>query len=201
MQQQIKIMSKIAINIGNIVNSTTECVVNAANEYLAYGSGVCGAIFKAAGKNELAKACNEIGRCGTGEAVITPGFLLKSKYIIHAVGPRYFDITGKNIIDHDKKLLRQQLYNAYWNSLDLMLSYDCHSITFPLISSGTYGYPLDEAWETAIDACLDFLSENNNENISIDFAVLDETTWQLGNNLLNHKLEAIHDLKTKYCKK
>ncbi len=77
----------ISIQLIGITDLDTDCIVNAANSHLAMGSGVCGAIFRAAGPRELQAACDKIGFCPTGGAVITPGFALKAKYVIHAVGP------------------------------------------------------------------------------------------------------------------
>ena len=93
-----------------ITNFDTDAIVNAANSHLAEGSGICGAIFSAAGSAELTKACKAIGYCDTGNAVITPGFNLDAKYIIHAVGPKWVD--GK----HGEP---SKLYDAYKNSLEL----------------------------------------------------------------------------------
>ena len=112
---------------------------------------VCGAIFRAAGHDKLQAACDEIGHCDTGSAVITPGFDMKAKYIIHAVGSRYID--GKH---NESKLL----YSAYEKSLKLAKEKDCHSIGFPLISAEIFGYPLDGAWRKAIRACKDFIRKN-----------------------------------------
>lgn len=82
-------MSRIRIEILDITEAGMDCVVNAANSGLWEGGGVCGAIFRAAGSSQLQKACNAIGHCDTGSAVITPGFKLNARYIIHAVGPRW----------------------------------------------------------------------------------------------------------------
>ena len=84
-------MRTIAIRKTGITALDTDAIVNAANEGLWAGGGVCGAIFKAAGYDRLQAACNQIGHCDTGSAVLTPGFDLKAKYIIHAVGPRWTD--------------------------------------------------------------------------------------------------------------
>lgn len=84
-------MSTIEIQKISIVDLETDAIVNAANEALAAGGGVCGAIFNAAGYQKLQAACDAIGHCNTGDAVITPGFALKAKYVIHAVGPRWKD--------------------------------------------------------------------------------------------------------------
>ena len=84
-------MDRISIVKSDITKLDTDAVVNAANSGLQAGGGVCGAIFKAAGYHRLQDACNKIGHCDVGSAVITPGFDLKAKYIIHAVGPRWVD--------------------------------------------------------------------------------------------------------------
>ena len=164
-------MSKIRIEKVSITDASTDCIVNAANEQLMGGSGVCGAIFKAAGWNQLQNACNAIGHCDTGSAVITPAFNLKAKYIIHAVGPVWHDGKQKE---------PQKLYGCYKASLDLAKKNGCHSIAFPLISAGIFGYPKDKAWRKAIQACNDFIQKNPDYDIDILFAVLDGKILQLG---------------------
>ncbi len=128
-----------------------DAIVNAANSALLAGGGVCGAIFGRAGFEELTKACQKIGHCNVGEAVITKGFKLKAKYIIHTVGPFY----GK-----DPKNEETQLYSCYKNSLLLAKEKRLSSIAFPLISSGIYRYPKEEALSIATRAIRDFLEEN-----------------------------------------
>ena len=133
--------------------------------------GVCGAIFREAGSSELTKACSAIGGCETGNAVITPGFKLSAKYIIHAVGPVWSGGT-----QNEPKLL----YSAYKQSLLLAKEYDCHSIGFPLISAGIFGYPKERAWRKAIQACNDFVNDNPDYQIDIIFAVLDDEIKAIG---------------------
>ena len=162
-------MSQIRIQKISITDLDTDAVVNAANEGLWAGSGVCGAIFAAAGYRELEEACKKIGGCETGSAVITPGFRLKAKYIIHAVGPRW---SGGG---HGEQ---KQLYGAYRRSLELAAEHGCASVGFPLISSGIFGYPREEAWEVAIKACRDFLDGGN--EMEIVFAVLNDSLLELG---------------------
>lgn len=168
-------MSKIDIQKISIVDLTTDAIVNAANEGLWAGGGVCGAIFRAAGLNELQKACDKLGHCDTGSAVITPGFNLKSQYIIHAVGPRWKD--GKHG-EPDK------LYGAYYKSLELAAENGCTSIGFPLISAGIFGYPVKAAWYQALKACRDFLEKNPEKQMDIVFAVLDDKGVELGKKVL-----------------
>ena len=166
-------MSTIVIKKISIADLATDAIVNAANDGLWAGGGVCGAIFKAAGHDKLQAACNKIGHCNTGSAVITPGFNLKAKYIIHAVGPRWTD--GKH---NEPKLL----YSAYRSSLELAVKNGCKSIGFPLISSGIFGYPADQAWRKALQACSDFLAKGN--QLDIVFAVLSSDSFELGQKTL-----------------
>lgn len=168
-------MSNISIQKIGITRLHTDAIVNAANRMLAEGGGVCGAVFAAAGSRELTQACNAIGGCRTGSAVITPGFNLPAKYIIHAVGPVYQD--GK----HQEP---QLLYSAYKQSLLLAKANGCHSIGFPLISAGIFGYPKDQAWRKALQACRDFILEHPDYEIEIIFAVLDDTIMALGQKTL-----------------
>ena len=164
-------MSHIQIQKANIAELATDCIVNAANEGLWAGSGVCGAIFSAAGYDELTHACNAIGHCDTGSAVITPGFHLKVRYIIHAVGPIW---RGGNNGE------AKQLYSCYYTSLALAMANSCHSIAFPLISSGIFGYPKEQAWQVAIQSCRDFIRDHADYDIDITFAVLNDAILQLG---------------------
>lgn len=154
-----------------ITDVKADCVVNAANEGLWAGGGVCGAIFRAAGAAQLTAACNKIGGCKTGDAVITPAFQLDAKYIIHAVGPVYTD--GK----HGEP---SQLYDCYKRSLELAMEHDCHSIVFPVISAGIFGYPKEGAWRKAIRACHNFIHKNPGYDIAIYFAVPDAGMRMIG---------------------
>ena len=168
-------MSSITIRKTSITDLDTDAIVNAANEDLWAGGGVCGAIFRAAGYDQLEAACDEIGHCDTGSAVITPGFNLKAKHIIHAVGPIWY---GGGNGESEK------LYGAYRTSLELAFGNGCCSIGFPLISSGIYGYPKEEAWKVAIRACRDFLKEKPDVEMNIIFAVLDERSLVAGQRAL-----------------
>ena len=174
--------STIEIHKNGITNLKTDAVVNAANQYLQQGGGVCGAIFKAAGSARLQAACDRIGHCATGSAVITPAFNMKyNKYIIHAVGPRYSD-------GHSGEA--EQLYSCYQKSLELAEENGCRSIGFPLISAGIFGYPLEEAWEIAITACRDWLNENPDYEIQIVFVNTDDEKVDAGKAMLKKAEEA-----------
>lgn len=132
----------------------TDAIVNAANCRLLMGGGVCGAIFNAAGAEKLEQACMEIGFCETGNAVITDGFNLPAKYIIHTPGP-----VWKSGSDKEKELLR----SCYLNSLRLADSKGLNSIAFPLISSGIYACPKSIAVDIATEAFRDFLKDHDME--------------------------------------
>lgn len=140
---------------GDITKQDTEAIVNAANKSLRGGGGVDGAIHRAGGPKIL-EECIQIGGCETGEAVITTGGNLKAKYVIHTVGPIYKD--GKH---NEPELLE----NAYKNSLRLALSKGIKTIAFPSISTGAYGYPIEEAAEIALKTAINFLKEHSNIEI------------------------------------
>lgn len=125
----------------DVTKMKTDVVVNAANSHLRNGSGVCGAVFNAAGKDKLAEACRKIGHCSVGSAVVTPGFDL-CKYIIHTVGP----IWKGGFFGEKEKLA-----SCYRSVLELASEVKAESVAIPLISSGVYGYPKDKAMKVAVE--------------------------------------------------
>ena len=157
----------------DIVKMNVDAIVNAANTDLQMGGGVCGAIFRAAGERELQAACDQVAPIKTGEAAITPGFGLTAKYVIHVAGPVYSF--------WNKRQCRELLRSAYIESLKLAEQNGCESITFPLISSGIYGYPKDEALEVARSAIEDFLRDHDME---VYLAVFDKSSFQISKALL-----------------
>lgn len=166
----------------DITKMELDAIVNAANTELKMGGGVCGAIFKAAGEEALEAACRELAPIKTGQAVITPGFKLPARYVIHAAGPVYSRIQpGKSA-----RLLR----SAYTRSLELALENGCGSIAFPLISSGTYGFPKDKALNVATDAIKDFLSEHE---MDIYLAVFDKAAVAVSEKLMGAVKRYIDD--------
>ena len=137
---------ELTTRVVDITTLDTDAIVNAANEALAPGGGVCGAIHRAAGP-ELARACAAIGHCPTGESRITPGFRLPARYVIHAVGPIW---RGGG--EGESELLA----SAYRSALRLADQHGLRSIAFPAISTGIYGYPLGPATEVAVRAVREF---------------------------------------------
>lgn len=136
----------------DITKVQADAIVNPANPQLQQGSGTSRAIYLAAGENKMIKACKKIGTCELGKAVITRGFNLPARYVIHTVGPVWQGGGyGEDSI----------LYGAYTEALRLAKKYRLKSIAFPLLSSGNYGYPKERALKIAISAISDFLMEND----------------------------------------
>lgn len=138
----------------DITHMHVDAIVNAANEQLRHGGGVCGAIFAAAGAAELQEACDRIGHCDTGSAVATPAFALPARHVIHTVGPVWH---GGNSGEE------QALRSCYRSSLELAQSLGDTSVAFPLISSGIYGYPKEAALDVAIDEIRRFLASSDSD--------------------------------------
>ena len=156
----------------DITKIKADAIVNAANTDLREGGGVCGAIFRAAGADLLRGACEALAPIQPGEAVITPGFDLPAKYIIHAAGPVY----QKSHKEQSEQLLRA----AYASALKRAVEHRCESVAFPLISSGIYGYPKDEALRVASSAIQGFLDDHE---MSVTLAVFDQTAFTLSREL------------------
>lgn len=167
---------------GDITTLSTDAIVNAANTELKMGGGVCGSIFKAAGREQMENACSALGPIKTGAAVITPAFNLKARYVIHTAGPVYRD--GKSGEE-------AELRACYTNSLELAKQHRCRSVAFPLISSGIYGYPKEKAVKVATDAIRSFLKDSD---IQVSLVLFDRT--QIHTPLLNEVqkyLDAAYD--------
>lgn len=166
-------MNKIEVIKADITTLEVDAIVNAANSRLAGGGGVDGAIHNAAGA-ELNMACNDIGGCYTGDAVITSGFNLRAKNIIHTVGPVW---KGGNY--NEPELLA----SCYQNSLLLAVENNIKSIAFPNISTGVYGFPKADAAKIAITETQKFICVNSYPS-RIIFVCFDDENYRIYSDLL-----------------
>ena len=136
----------------DITKVAADAIVNPANRNLLQGSGTSRAIYQAAGEQELTAACEAIGHCEPGRAVCTPAFGLPAKYIFHAVCPAWHGgFFGE----------AKQLAGAYHSALELAAEYHCESVAFPLLSSGNYGYPKEQAFRIAVDTITQYVMEHD----------------------------------------
>lgn len=164
----------------DITKMKVDAIVNAANASLLGGGGVDGCINRAAGPELLAE-CKTLGGCETGSAKITGAGKLPCKYVIHAVGPRWLG---------GKRGERDQLISCYRTSLALAKDKECETVAFPLISSGIYGYPKDQALRIAIDTISEFLLEND---MTVYIVIFDKKTYQISGKLFSDIAEYIDD--------
>lgn len=149
-----------------------DAIVNAANKRLAGGSGVNGAIHRAAGP-ALLQECLTLGGCRTGETKITQGYDLPCRYVIHAVGPVW---RGGLFGEKDK------LASCYWNALELAYHNGCESVAFPLISSGVFGYPKAQALKVAVETISRYLLENDTD-LNVYLVMFSKEAVQTGSKL------------------
>ena len=136
----------------DITKVAADAIVNPANRNLLQGSGTSRAIYQAAGEQELTASCEAIGHCDLGRAVCTPAFGLPAKYIFHAVCPAWH---GGGFGE------AEQLASAYHSALKLAAKYHCESVAFPLLSSGNYGYPKEQAFRIAVDTITQYVMEHD----------------------------------------
>jgi len=165
----------------DITKMDVDAIVNAANNQLQQGGGVCGAIFSAAGADSLQKECNAIGPCKTGDSVLTKGYDLPAKHIIHTVGPVWQGGTN-----HEQELLQ----SCYTTSLRIAKEYGMQSIAFPLISTGVFGYPRDQALHVATSAISAFLVDHD---IDVYLVVFDKQSFAISQKLFSAVEKFIDD--------
>jgi len=152
---------------GDITEQETDAIVNAANSSLLGGGGVDGAIHRAGGPKIL-EECRKLGGCPTGEARITTGGYLQAKYVIHTVGPVY---SGGN------RREAELLANAYKNSLSLASQYKLKSVAFPSISTGAYGYPVNEAAMVSLKAVINYFKTHTDIEV-VRFVLFGQKAYQ-----------------------
>ncbi|MEZ4669029.1 MAG: O-acetyl-ADP-ribose deacetylase [Anaerolineae bacterium] len=165
----------LEIVLGDITQQDVDAIVNAANSSLLGGGGVDGAIHRAAGPELLAET-RTLGGCQTGDAKITHGYKLKARHVIHAVGP---------IFQHHDTDVAKLLASAYLRSLELATVNNLQSVAFPSISTGAYGYPVDEAAPIALTTVRDFLAASETSIRLVRFVLFDGTTFRAYQTLLS----------------
>jgi len=165
---------RIEVILGDITQVKADAIVNAANRSLLRGGGVDGAIHRVAGA-ELLKACRELGGCKTGEAKVTGGFKLPSKYVIHTVGPVWADGSNNEA---------ENLAGCYRQSMIQASAHDCKTIAFPNISTGVYHFPKELAASIAIREIKNYMSDHPIPE-KVIFVCFDEENHQLYTRLLN----------------
>ena len=161
-------MSKIKYQVGDITRLKVDAIVNAANSSLLGGGGVDGAIHRAAGPG-LLDECRTLNGCETGQAKITGGYNLPAAHVIHTVGPIY---SGRQTDEED-------LHNCYWNSLEVARANNLHSIAFPGISTGVYGYPKKDAARIALSTVKEWLDKNPDYDMEITLVNFSEADYQI----------------------
>ncbi len=176
-------MSSVKCFLGDITKLKVDAIVNAANSSLLGGGGVDGCIHRAAGP-QLLEECRMLHGCRTGEAKITGGYNLPAKHVIHTVGPIYSGSAS------DPEMLR----SCYWNSLEVAKAGNLHSIAFPGISTGVYGYPKKEAANIALTTVKEWLEAHSEHDIEVTFVCFSQEDYHLYETIMRvSEMEAILD--------
>ncbi|MBR7064138.1 MAG: macro domain-containing protein [Treponema sp.] len=162
-------MKNLKIISGDITLFQGDAIVNAANESLLGGGGVDGAIHRAAGV-ELLKECMTLGGCKTGDAKITKGYNLKARFVIHTVGPVYYE--------HTPQKSRELLESCYKNVILLARENGCKSLAFPLVSAGVYGYPKAEALQVAVESIKQYAND-----MQVSIVLFDREAYDIAKNV------------------
>lgn len=178
MAEREKILKYLHVKKGDITREEVDAIVNAANPSLLGGGGVDGAIHRAAGPG-LLDECRTLGGCRHGEARITAGYNLPARHVIHTPGPVY-----RGGREGEADVLR----SSYYNSLLLAKEHDLTSISFPAISAGVYGYPLEEACRIAVDTVVEFM-ERENYSIDVYYVLFDNGNYRIYENYLKQLRE------------
>ncbi len=169
-------MTKLILHKGDITKLKVDAIVNSANQRMLGGGGVDGAIHREAGP-KLLEECKKVGECLPGDAKITKGYNLPAKYIIHTVGPIYGNEKGKEA---------EILASCYTSSLMLAKEHKIKTIAFPNISTGVYGYPIEEASKIAVETVKEFLEEEKNHGIEeVIFVSFDDRGYECYKELLD----------------
>ena len=162
-------MAQISILIEDIVRLQVDAIVNTAKKSLLGGGGVDGAIHRAAGP-ELLAACKTLNGCETGDAKITAGYNLPAKFVIHTVGPKW---RGGDYLE------AELLERCYKRCMEVAMQSQLQSIAFPAISTGIYGYPIDQATQIAVTTVRNFLEDSGEKSLEVTFVCFDQSVYDL----------------------
>lgn len=180
----IDVINFIYVLKGDITTIKTDAVIIGSTENLSPVGADSNAVFQKAGYSQISDLCKQQKKCETGYAYITPGYNLSNKYIILTVCPLMKDGNQSEI---------KLLYEAYTNALKLAKANNCRSVAFSLLSVGIYRFPVKQAWNIAIRACIDFLKKNKNYHMNIYFPITDEYLRNEGINCMSEIVKKEYD--------
>nr|MBN1228983.1 macro domain-containing protein [Anaerolineae bacterium] len=169
---------RVRLVMGDITDIDTDAIVNAANSQLVLGAGVAGAI-RLRGGPSIQQECNAIGGCNVGDAVITTGGKLPARYVIHAVGPHGSDPAADSLLE-----------SAALSSLKIAEENNLRSVAFPSISTGVFGYPVDDCARVMLSAVIDYLTTENKQLQLVIFCLYGPRAYEIFKTTLGKLLEA-----------